>query len=312
MTSNLLKTAAALASAGMLTGCITGAYGSSSLISGVAGAVAMDMIMGGLDDGGVGAGGGGDLELNPAARNTPDLGDARLTAWQTRLMAEQRAFAAIADQQLSMDGALDCALGADAAWLIAAGVDSAAADRFAGLPTDDAPHIALVEGECRNGAPEGPFTAIVRYDTGVGLRRQRVTGAMTNGRLEGEWRTHGVTEMMGHELTSSQIAHYSGGELVGRILSIGAPSTLSATLSTSLIDYPGPDLVRTKTWTGDMLSSEGVMNFHTGQNHGWYASYPYALFRGQRPASASPQYICYQNGQPAAEALCGPRPAPGV
>lgn len=195
MTSNILKTAAALAGAGMLTGCMaTGGYGSSSLIGGLAGAIAMDMLLDGVDGGGGGLGGGGqDFTYNPAMLNAPDLGDPELTALQARMTAEQASFTANQRAQLSVSSSASCAPHAHAIWLAIMNLDpDQHRDQLAaGIPD---PETIAIDADCPDGLPDGPYVMLT--ETRIGETTTRTHHGRVQERTAGR-RAHHAQRQFG-------------------------------------------------------------------------------------------------------------------
>lgn len=272
-------------------------------------------------------------QTNPALREQPVLEDPRHAADQARLNRIHQSAGATLESRLGTAGALDCALDEDTVWRLAQLATRAQYEAsLAGLAQDTRPAVtaveaAIVEGDCANGAPEGDFTAVTRFETrtetqfgAVGTQdRRRVTGTMRDGRLQGElvfsMLSRVDTAAGGRPIRSTghHVARFEDGVQVGHATGIGFSyddDGLSQVV-TSVARVEAPGVVHTKTWAGSMLSGENATV--NGVLHGWHVSHPVQYLGGVQGRLAPRMQltrICYQNGSPAGDAACGVAAAP--
>ena len=170
------------------------------LLGGLAAVAIMDG-MGVMDGGGgMGFAGASPAQANSATNQHPTFSDPELSALQSRLIQQHASFAPTAESQLSMAASNGCALDEETRWILAYGMK--AADYYKMMASAvhqtghsvDAVEAVLVEGICKNGKPEGAFTAVTRFTTSSQVSnirttttdRRRVTGTMRGGKLTGE------------------------------------------------------------------------------------------------------------------------------
>ncbi len=296
MKTGYLKSAAVLLSAGMLSGCVA-AYAIPMAAGGIAGGLGTSMLIDSLE------GSGGGLTFNPAMKRHPDLGDPELSAWHDRLVAELPAFAANANARLSTSDPV-CTLREDAIWPIAMGMSEdeyRRAQPTGAASLNEQVEAVLIEGECRDGAPEGPFVAISSFRSDAFTLRARVTGEMRDGQLVGE-RTE-YRQSQSH--LSGGISRYVEGRAT-RSLSLAPSRDDSPVHIVTVTDRTDPETGSGRVWYGEILQASSQQN-RDGQHHGWTIYYPVQMFQEIPPNPAAP--TCFQNGLQADDSLCGPRPA---
>lgn len=266
-----------------------------------------------------------DTKLYPATRELPDLTDSGLSAMQDKLMARKSAFQAGRKALLSTDGALDCPLTNVLRWRIATGMTEREFARTAApLPPSIQPRVrlieaVLVEGECRDGRPEGDFVAVGRFESVQGsgdlaattVELRRVEGTIRNGVLEGELLHSGRIDSLnasGERLFSNDTVgsmSYRAGKPQGPTLiiadAIQADGTLGA-LTTKVTTPIGPRTERSRYYFGSQLQTDSTLV--DGLSHGWMRLYEVQLVKKQHLTGKGPQRLCYQHGRQAPETAC--------
>jgi hypothetical protein len=321
MKTRHLSFAGAVLSAFLLSGCAAVMMtGASGLPIAMLAAGAMDEV-GLLDD----LDSLTDPEMNPALLRHPDLGDPRLSADQARLIRNHGPFARDIEGGLSMAGAKECAMDEETRWRLAQQTTRADYEKAIGvIAPPNRPRVLqveaeLLEGECRDGRPEGPFVVASRFATvtqagNMTIRstdRRRLTGMMRDGQLEGELVSAGHTETTSsttkgriHASVTHSIARYSGGEMEGAsvrvafVLAHDGDGEVSQIVS-SVTQTPEPNRHHTTTYVGDMIQSE--VTIVDGAMHGWRIQYPVSFIEEN---TAPAQRTCYQRGQVAPDSAC--------
>ncbi len=260
-----------------------------------------------------------DLTPNPALRMVPDLGDPQLTSWQNRLRAARAAFPSEGLRLPESYGESRCDLDEDAAWRIASGMTRnafseklagyVAASSFGGSDALPQLDVRLLEGQCADNKPVGPFVAAVleRYDTSTMIRH--ITGNFEAGLPSGEWITH--SGLTARAPMVSTLQTFTRGEPGRHTLLISGSENASAggsSYMTMVQSAEGPGIYRRRAWAGSILSTDALENVFDVP-HGWTISYP-VQYNQRRDSTQPPTitYACFQNGRPAADAACGPKP----
>lgn len=321
MKSRHLPVAGAVLSALLLPGC------AAVMMTGASGLPIAMLTAGAMDEAGLldGLDSLTDPEMNPALLRHADLGDAGLSADQARLIRNHGRFAGDIEGHLSRAGARDCAMDEETRWRLAQQTTRADYEKaISVIAPASRPRVApveaeLLEGECRDGRPEGPFVVVSRFATvtqagNMTIRstdRRRLTGVMRDGRLDDELVMAGHTETtssattgrIGASVTHS-ITRYAGGELEGNSLNVTFVLARDgdgevSQIVTSVIEALEPNRQRTKTYVGDMIRSE--VTLVDGAMHGWFIQYPVSVVEEN---TAPAQRTCYQRGQVAPDSAC--------
>lgn len=313
----------AVLSISLLSGCM-GAESmmmqpGAPLLGGLAAAAIMDG-MGVMDGGGMGLAGAASTGTNPATNQPPVFSDPELSALQSRLIQQHAGFAATAESQLSMAASTGCALDEETRWILAYGMKAAdyykmmAAAVHQSGHSVDAVEAVLVEGTCRNGKPEGAFTAVTRFTTSSQVSnirttttdRRRVTGTMRGGKLTGELVSSNKQQSQSNMPTQLPVYHsytvrpYKNGDPSGREMTMAFISGGTGPMVvTTIVRHLAPNHHAVMSYTGNMPTTESVMV--DGQLHGWMIVHPVEYVAGHRsPGSRE----CYQYGQKAHASAC--------
>ncbi len=263
-------------------------------------------------------------ELDAEARALPDLKDPQLQEAQQRLTSRHARFVTARERWLSTAGALDCALPEDLRWLLAKEMTQEAYARtYASMPAGSAPkpvavEAVLLEGDCRDGRPEGDFVAVgtfeaVQHAGAQAVRmseRRRVEGTLRDGRFEDELLISGRMEnasASGPLFTRDfhSLARYRAGELQGPSLTIadgaradGTPGATTTTVMTPI----APDALSVVSYVGSQLNVESTQV--AGLPHGWMRIYDVRYVKDLESSQPAVQQVCYQHGRKAPDSVC--------
>ncbi|MBA4209877.1 MAG: hypothetical protein C0454_10140 [Parvibaculum sp.] len=292
------------------------------LLGGLAAVAIMDG-MGVMDGGGgVGFAGVPSTQTNPAANQYPSFSDPELSALQSRIVQQHASFASIAESQLSMAASNGCALDEETRWVLAYGMK--AADYYKAMAavvaqtghTVEAVEAVLVEGVCKNGKPEGAFTAVTRFTTSSQVSnvrttttdRRRVTGTMRNGKPTGELVSSNKQQSQSNMSVQLPVYNmytvrtYKNGDPAGKEMTMAFISGGGSgpMITTTIVRHLAPNHQAVMSYTGNMPATESTMV--DGQLHGWMIVHPVEYIAGHRsPGSRE----CYQYGQKAPASACG-------
>lgn len=255
---------------------------------------------------------------DPRLVQRPALPDTDNAKAEDRLFQRLSAFKGSPNYFLTSGSSVECTLSEATKWQISEQMSEKEYIHIVGKSFRDAGmdfrveslEASLLEGDCVNNSPEGPFTAKSRIvwsftSDGTTIRKitnRHVEGTMTNGQLNGELiataRQDG-TESEEHGPATSVngvIEQFSNGEAVGTGVFVQDAGTSRSTI---VREHLGEGRRQDTIYFGDQLHQE--VAYKNGLNHGWMITHPITMYGTQAEGSRS----CYQNGMEAPESACG-------
>lgn len=170
-------------------------------------------------------------------RSTPEFADEQLAARYASLLERYREFRVTQADYLETDAESTCDLSKTGEWLVTHGkpesdikaIQSATNGQFQLTTTTTLESVSLIEGECRNGVPEGPFIGVGQYrqvvtsengDPVSNTSHVRMEGIAKDGRMDGDFvffsRLETISQFNGETHTSTTLTASAGQTEEGR------------------------------------------------------------------------------------------------
>lgn len=258
---------------------------------------------------------------DPRLAQRPSLPDPNNAKLESKLSERLSAFRGSPGYFLNADTTVECPLAEDIKWQISEQMSKQEYIRTVGKTFRasnmdfrvESLDASLLDGNCMNNAPEGPFTAksrIVWSSTSGGttfrmITNRHVEGTMKNGQLNGELimtarQDSTESEELGPASSvNGVIDYYQEGEATGTGVFV---QDAQISRSTIIREQLGDGRRQDTQYFGDQLHQE--ISYKDGLQHGWMITHPITMYGSQAEGSRS----CYQNGTVAPDTACGSPP----
>lgn len=261
-------------------------------------------------------------------RSTPEFADEQLADRYASLLKRYREFRHAESDYLEAGTPSACELNRTGEWLVTHGkpeneirdIQGRTNGQFQLKSTTTIESVSLIEGECRDGMPEGPFVGIGQYRQVVdsengnpsrSSHRVRMEGTATDGRMDGDFtffsKSDTAIQVDGQPVTTTTLSASTGkvenGRDVGSHLIItGQDQTegFATLVRTSRQTAMGPH-TEIQSYTGSRLTL--TMNQLNHVSHGWTTNH--LMPDGQKRT-------CMFQGEPAEDSRCASLSLPAI